>query len=143
MIGINRIWVWLRVAAIFLVAIGACIAPLESRFKPPLNWLTLLGIFVFIPIALVLVIGFQRLNPHSAKVWHRPSWSTNPFNFRDPIQFFYLAALLSIAQGIVTLLRVFVASVPLYPEVFVPLTMGIGIWLGVKMVVLMNPAKFN
>jgi hypothetical protein len=138
-----NIWVWLRVAATILVAVGACIAPLEPRFKPPLNWLTLLGIFVFIPVALVLVVGFQRLNPGSAKVWSRPSWSTNPFNFRDPIQFFYLGAFLSIAQGIVTLFRVIVAPVPLYPEAFVPLTMGIGIWLGVKMVVLLNPAKFG
>ena len=138
-----NIWVWLRVAAILLVAIGACFTPLESRFKPPLDWLTLLGIFVFIPIALVLVIGFQRLNPRSAKVWQHPSWSTNPFNLRDPIQFFYLAALLSIAQGVVAILRVFIASVPLYPEAFVPLTMGIGTWLGVKIVVLLNPAKFS
>jgi hypothetical protein len=138
-----NIWVWLRVAAILLVAIGACFTPLESRFKPPLDWLTLLGIFVFIPIALVLVIGFQRLNPRSAKVWQHPAWSTNPFNFRDPIQFFYLGALLSVAQGVVAILRVFIASVPLYPEAFVPLTMGIGTWLGVKIVVLLNPAKFS
>jgi hypothetical protein len=138
-----NVWVWLRVVAILLVAIGACITPLEPRFKPPLDWLTLLGIFVFIPVALVLVVGFQRLNPRSAKVWHRPSWSTNPFNFRDPIQFFYLGAFLSIAQGIVALLRVLVTSVPLCPEAFVPLTMGTGIWLGVKMVVFLNPAKFN
>jgi hypothetical protein len=120
-----------------------CITPLEPRFKPPLDWLTLLGICVFIPVALFLVIGFQRLNPRSAKVWHRPSWSTNPFNFRDPIQFFYLGAFLFIAQGMVTLLRVFAAPVPLYPEAFVPLAMGIGSWLGVKIVVLLNPAKFN
>ena len=138
-----NIWVYVRVAAILLVAITACIAPLEPRFKPPLDWLTLLGIFAFIPIALVLVIGFQRLNPRSAKVWRHPSWSTNPFNFRDPIQFFYFGAFLSIAQGIVTLLRVLVAPAPLYPEEFVPLTMGVGIWLGVKMVVALNRAKFD
>jgi hypothetical protein len=138
-----NIWVRLRVAAIFLVAIGACFTPLESRFKPPLDWLTLLGIFIFIPIALVLVIGLQRLNPRSAKTWKHPSWSTNPFTLRDPIQFFYLAALLSITQGIVAVLRIFVVAVPLYPEAFVPLIMGIGTWFGVKMVVLLNPAKFN
>lgn len=142
MLSVN-IWVWLRVVAILFVAIGACITPLEPRFKPSLDWPALLGIVVFIPVALVLVIGFQRLNPGSAKVWHRPSWSTNPFDFRDPIQFFNLGAFLSIAQGIVALLRVLVTSVPLYPEAFVPLTMGIGIWLGVKMVVLLYPAKFN
>jgi len=130
-------------AAIILVVIGASITPLEPRFEPPLDWLTLLGIFVFIPFALFLVIGFQRLNPRSAKVWHLPSWSTNPFNFRDPIQFFYLGAFLFIAQGIVTLLRVFVAPVPLYPEAFVPLAMGTGSLLGVKIVVLLNPAKFK
>ena len=138
-----NIWVWLRVVAILLVSIGACITPLEPRFKPPLDWLTLLGIFCIYPCCAVLVIGFQRLNPRSAKGWNRPSWSANPFNFRDPIQFFYLGAFLSLAEGIVAPLRVFVASVPLYPEAFVPLTMSIGIWLGVKMVVLLNPAKFN
>ena len=136
-------WVWLRVAAAIFVAISACISPLEQRAKPPLDWLTLLGIFAFIPVAIVLVVGFQRLNRYSAKIWTRPSWSTNPFNFRDPIQFFYFGAFLSTVGGIVTLLRALVAAGSLYPEELIPLAMGVGVWLGVKLTILLNPAKFS
>jgi hypothetical protein len=135
-------WLWFRMIAILVVVIASCFTPVTPRFEPPISWLILLGIFAFVPIAVALVIGFQRLNPRSAMVWTRPSWSINPFNFRDLVQFFYLGALLSMTQGIIYAIRVLLAATP-YPEAFVALVMGVGVWLGVKLVMLLNPAKFS
>jgi hypothetical protein len=137
------LWVYIRFSAILLVVIGACFEPLGPRAQPPIGWIALLVIFAFCPIALVIVLGFQRVNPHSAGTWHRPSWTTNLFNFREPIQFFYFGAFVSMAQGVIILCRIAVTGAPFYVEALVPSAMGLGIWLGVQMTVALFRSKFD
>jgi hypothetical protein len=136
-------WVWFRLTAIAFVIVAGCFVPLGPRASPPLDWGVLGIIFAFCPIAMVIVFGIQRVNPRSAKVWHRPSWATNPFNFRDPVQFFYLGAILSAAQGLIIVLRIVVTSFPFYVEALVPLAMGLGAWVGVKAIVVVYRSKFE
>jgi len=80
---------------------------------------------------------------NSARTWHRPSWTTNLFNFREPIQFFYFGAFVSTAQGVVILCRIAVTGAPFYVEALVPLAMGLGIWLGVQLAVALFRSKFD
>lgn len=137
------VWKWFRLAAISLVLIAGCFVPLGPRASPPLAWYVPMVIFVFCPIAMVLVVGVQRVNPRSAHVWHRPSWTGNPFNFRDPIQFFHFAAIITIAQGVVILARVSLTSFPFYVESLVPLAMGLGVWVGVRVTMALYRSKFE
>jgi hypothetical protein len=136
-------WVWLRLAAIALVIVLGCFAPLGPRATPPLDWYVPLVIFFFGPLAMVIVLGVQRINPRSARTWHRPSWTANPFSFRDPVQFFHFAAFLSIAQGVVVLARVLLTSTPFYVEALVPLAMGLGVWVGVRLAIALYSSKFE
>jgi hypothetical protein len=136
-------WVWFRLVAIGLVITAGCFVPLGPRAAPPLDWNVLGIILVFCPIAMVIVFGIQRVNPRSAKVWHRPSWATNPFNFRDPVQFFHLGAILSIAQGFIIVVRIALTSFPFYVEALVPFAMGLGVLVGVKVVVAVFSSKFE
>jgi hypothetical protein len=135
-------WVWFRLTAIALVIIAGCFVQLGPRSTPPLDWYAPGAIFAFCPIAMVVVFGIQRVNSRSAKVWHRPSWATNPFNFRDPVQFFHLAAILSIAQGFIVIARVWITSYPFYIEALIPLAMGLGVWVGLKVVLVVYSSKF-
>jgi hypothetical protein len=134
---------WFRLAAIAFALVAGCLAPLGPSTSPPLAWYVPIVIFVFCPIAMVVVLGVQRINPYSAKVWHHPSWTSNPFNFRDPIQFFHFAAITTTAQGIVVLVRVSLASFPFYVEALVPLAMGLGVWVGVRVVTALYRSKFE
>jgi hypothetical protein len=127
-----NIWMWFRLAAIVVVLIAGCFAPLGPLAQPPLAWYVPIIVFVFCPIAMVIVFGVQRVNPRSAKVWHPPSWTRNPFDFRDPIQFFHFGAIITIAQGVVVLARVSLTS--FHVEALVPLAMGLGVWVGVRVV---------
>jgi hypothetical protein len=134
---------WFRFAAIGLVLIAGCFVPLGPRTSPPLEWYVPMLILAFCPIAMVVVFGLQRVNPRSAKMWHRPSWISNPFNFRDPIQFFHFGAIITIAQGVVVLARVSLTSTPFYVEALVPLAMGLGMWIGVRVVMALYRSKFG
>ena len=56
----------------------------------------------------------------------------NPFNVREPRQFFHVVACANFAQGSVTLARVAYSSTPFYIEALVPLVMALGILVGLQ-----------
>ena len=134
-------WLLARIALLAFVAISSFFVPLGQQASPPLSWQALGVIFVFCPVALVIVLGLQTLNPRSAGLWHKPSWSLNPFNFKEPVQFFHLGAYVFIIQGTVTLARA-TASQAISIEVLVPLAMGMGILVGLEVCRKLFRSKF-
>ena len=136
-------WKLLRMSLIVFIAVSSLFAPLEPQVKPPIGWPVLGAIFIFTPFGLFLVIGMQSVNPLSAKVWRKPDWDINPFNFRDPVQFFYFGAFLMLAQGIVTLCRIAFTKAPFYPESLIPLVMGLGMLLGVRIIMFAFRSKYS
>jgi hypothetical protein len=136
-----NMWVSVRLALLLFSAISAFLVPLGPHAKPPIGWGSLLVIFLFCPIGLLAVLGFQVANPRSAVVWRRPSWSINPFNFREPLQFFHLAAYVCLIQGLVGLTRLTLSSTPFYVEVLVPLAMGAGAFIGLHGAMLLFRSK--
>jgi len=122
-----HVWLIVRWTLIAASAVGAFFVPLGPQASPPMGWGALLAILAFCPIGLLFVLGLQIINPRSAKLWLRPSWQLNPFNFRQPHQFFHLAAYACLAQALVVLVRLVVSQVSFYVEVLVPLAMATGI----------------
>jgi len=127
-----NVWSFVRVGLVLFVAVASFFVPLQPQAEPPITWLALAAIFVFCPLGLLFVLGIQTINPWSAKVWRRPSWTLNPFNFREPLQFFHLGAYVCLTQGVVTLARVAYSTIPFYVEALLPLVMGLGILVGVQ-----------
>jgi hypothetical protein len=136
-------WVYVRLAIILGSGIGACLLPLGPQAAPPIGWSALAAIFGACSIGMVLVLGIQRVNPRSAKVWHRPSWTANPFNFKDPLQFFHLGAFVCLAEAVVTLIRWAFSAMPFYVEILVPSAMGLGILLGIGLTTVVFQSKFT
>lgn len=138
-----RAWVIVRWALIAASAIGTFFVPLGPQARPPIGWGALLAIFAFCSVGLAFVLGLQAINPRSAKLWLRPSWQLNPFNFRQPLQFFHLGAYVCLAQALVVLARLAVSQVSFYVEALVPLAMAIGVLLGLQFVTLVFRAKIE
>ena len=136
-------WKLFRIGLIVFVAVSSFFAPFGPQAKPTIDWNTLVVIFFFIPIALLFVVGIQAANPFSAKAWRKPDWNLNPLNFRDPVQFFHLGAYAMLGQGIVILCRIPFSNVPFYPEVLLPMIIGIGILLGIQIIMLVFRSKYS
>jgi hypothetical protein len=136
-----NIWVIVRWTIILMAAAGELLAPLHPWAQPPIGWVALLAIFGGCSIGMLFVLGLQAANPFSAKQWLRPSWHSNPFNFRQPMQFFHLGAYVCFAQGWVLLLRLTLSRVPFYLEALVPFVMALGILAGLQLVSLLFRAK--
>ena len=138
-----RVWLIVRWVIIVTSAIGAFFVPLGPQATPPMGWGSLLAILVFCPVGLVFILGIQIINPRSAKIWLRPSWQLNPFNFQQPLQFFHLGVYVCLAQAFVVLARLAVSQVSFYVEALVPLAMAAGIFIGLQFVVFVFGAKIE
>jgi hypothetical protein len=139
----KSLWWVIRTSLVVLGAIVSFFVPLGPQAKPPIDWFALLLIFASCPIALVFVLGIQVMNPMSSRVWRRPSWSANPFNFSEPLQFFHFGAYAMLVQGTVLLIRLAASPVPFYVEVLIPMTMGLGVLLGIQLTMLVFRRKMR
>lgn len=109
----------------------------------PLEFTQLLVIFLFIPFALNIVLGLQFLNKQSAKIWKSPSWFLNPFNFKQPLQFFHFAAFFSISFGLSALISLVWKGSNCIYQAALPLSIGVGLLIGIHCALLIFKNKIE
>lgn len=134
-------WLFVRIALVLLSGVASLFVPVGPQAVPPMGWSAVLVILFACPAMLVVVLAVQSINPRSDTKWRRPSWFLNPFNFREPLQFFHFAAYVLLAQGLATLVKVAVSPIPFYAEALVPLAMGVGIGGGIQLALLVFRSK--
>ncbi len=126
-----RFWLYVRLA---LIALSFLQGALSSEIVAPpegVSVLLLIDVFLFDIVAMLFLIGMQRINPRSAPVWRYPRWSINPFFMSEPLQFFHLGGFFFIAVGVGSALRLFLGgrTIPL-TVLFAP-AIGAGVLAGV------------
>ena len=136
------VWLVTRIALVMSGALGATAflpGPDSPFVGQPISFL--LVFFGFGVIAMPFVVGLQAFNPRSGILWTKPDWRTNPFSLKQPLQFFHMMGYYFIVSGIAasvaTLLRHMSGLEP-----FIPIALGAGVLLGVKICILLFRWKF-
>lgn len=111
-----------------------------AQEAPPVMWQFVLVAFLFGIIGLQFLIGLQAFNPMSAKVWLRPAWKHNPFNLKQPLQFFHFCGWFMLASSFPTAIEGSKESMLLAAT---PAAFGLGILIGVRLSVLIYRRKFS
>jgi|HubBroStandDraft_1064217.scaffolds.fasta_scaffold24110_2 hypothetical protein len=133
------LWLAIRVALLLVgfFSAGAFMRSMTDDFSKP-SWPFLAKIVALTAFGVVFVLGLQKINPRSIARWDPPRWSTNPFTLlRDPLGFFHLSAWYFISVGLGCLLL----GLTRYPRNWVwelPIGIGIGTWVGVRMMSLLS-----
>jgi uncharacterized membrane protein len=122
---------------------GFSIASPRSVGSSNVDWTACLVTLAFTPLAVLLLVAVQAVNPYSAKVWRKPSWQVNPFLFKDPLQFFHLAAYHFMVAGIVGCLTLFYRGKEAAPLAVWLLSIGMGLWLGMQLSLLIFRRKLR
>ncbi len=84
-------------------------------------------------VALPLLLSIQTLNPLLRRKWSRPSWFSNPYTLRDPLQGFHLDAFAFMAFGFGALLTLPFVGFSVLPFAIGLALIGVGTWLGVRL----------
>ncbi|MCG8550420.1 MAG: hypothetical protein MI799_08470 [Desulfobacterales bacterium] len=101
-----------------------------SESAPQITSIDVLMMTFLMPFALVFVIGIQYFNSLSEKIWEIPSWFVNPFNLKQPLQFFHFLTFILIAFGLSSSLSLFWNGFNHVPEAIMPLALGCGLLAG-------------
>ncbi len=137
-------WFWIRIIIVIMgSSSGLSITSLEILESSNVDWIACLALLLFIPFGLSFVIAIQAFNPLSAKIWRKPSWYLNPFIFKEPLQGFHLIAFHFMFAGIVACMTLVNRGKEAAPLALSLLSIGIGIWLGVQLSMLLFKKKME
>ncbi|WP_417389285.1 VOC family protein [Gimesia sp.] len=125
-------WARFRAIVLILAAIAGSLSFLNYQSEP-LNdspvldayffYFAFLVSFLFWPVMVVAVVGFQTINPYSDPVWTRPTHSCNPFRLKNPLQVVHFLMYFVMAQGAGAILTAILGG-------WLQLLMGIGMIIG-------------
>ena len=137
-------WFFVRFGLIVASAITYAIqGSVSAHAEPPIDMSALIiGLFFGI-IGLQCILAIQFMNKKSAEIWEHPSWSENPFQIKQPIQFFHLGAWLFIASSIVSVIQTWLKSPKFILDALMPLVIGVGLLIGVHLSRLLFRRKFR
>lgn len=143
MLDAMKNWTWVRVVLVLAGVFGAgTFLPGPTSPFAGGSLMLLVQLFLFGVIGMLFVVGIQAVNPRSDATWQRPAWNLNPFNLKQPLQLFHLAAFHFIAAGIAAVVLAQVRRI-VGLEPFVPLAIGGGCLTGVWLCVLIFRRKFT
>lgn len=137
-------WFFVRLGLVAGSAILYVIqGPLSEHATPPIGISALvMGLFFGI-FGLQFVLAIQFMNKKSAESWEHPSWSENPFQMKQPIQFFHLGAWLFIVSSTVSALLTWFKNPQFILDAIMPLVIGVGLLIGVHLSRVLFRRKFR
>lgn len=126
-------WRAIRLGIVGLFVFLALFGPLGPSSEPTMTWSAVGAIFAVFPIAMLVGFGVLFIVRGPRFEWQPPSWEKNPFDFAHAEQFFHLGAFVMLASGAATLAKTLVMTGEVTPGTLVPMAMGIGVWLGLRL----------
>jgi hypothetical protein len=132
---VNNYWFKARIALLALCFIASPLflsATRHEDFSQP-SWSFPLIMVGIVTLATIFVVGLQQINPLSHETWERPSWSSSPFDGWSLLRNFHISAWCLISTGVGSLVFGLVAT-PHSWAGELPLSVGVGVLLGVRIV---------
>jgi hypothetical protein len=105
--------------------------------------LILLVPIIAFPIILLPQFGRSATKKGSLEKWEKPSWNLNPFQWKQPLQFFHLGGFCFIAAGLVGIFRSLVYGPSMLFFNLFTLSGGLGVLLSVMLAQKLYAEKFN
>jgi len=93
-------WKMFRMSAVAVAFAAGLMGAQATLVSQRIPWIILLAMFAASIPAMLLIIWLQRINPWTAATWQFPDWALNPFQLREPLQFFHFTGYLIFAAGL-------------------------------------------
>ena len=127
-------WFYVRIVIVGIGSLSGLLSSLPgSSDSQYIDILDCIIVLILCPLGLLFIIGIQAINPYSEKVWIKPSWESNPFNLKDPLHFFHLAAFHIMAGTIGSLISLIFQGTKLWLPILFYICAGASTWLGVQL----------
>ena len=104
---------------------------LDPKQFPNPSWSFPIKMIAIISVAIIFLIGVQDAHKGAETKWPKPTWFENPFGIDRPVSMFDAGSYYMLAAG----LSGAVLELRATPRTWaweLPLSIGIGLWLGAK-----------
>ena len=142
-------WRTIRIAGMALCLIGGALIVFSGhqtgQDEVPFAFImfSILLPLIFFPLAMVMGISIQSINPFQNKPWTIPNWDSNFFSLTNPLHFFHTAAFFMASSAVGTLLASFFTGSSTFIIGLEGLSGSAGILLGVKLCTKIYRKKFQ
>lgn len=140
-----RNWFWLTVRASWIV-VGLIQGPwlpaqLDGALIQQPSWSFAVEMVGIVVVGIVVLVGFQVGRCASLAKWPRPSWFENPFGLDRRVSLFEASSYYVLAVGVSS--AVFeLRAVPRTWAWELPVAIGVGLWLGCRLCLVVFRTKF-
>jgi hypothetical protein len=127
----DRRWLFARLG---LCLVGVIQSPFLMDSMPDdfskSSWPFFVEMWAMVSVGILIVVGFQKINPKMDTPWEAPSWTRCPFVLKQPLQFFHFGAWYLMSAEIGSLIFG-LSKTPTNWFWELPLSSGAGMWTGV------------
>ncbi|WP_281849292.1 hypothetical protein [Dyella sp. GSA-30] len=141
--GNEKIWLFLRIVLLVVALIHSVyfVKTLPGDFSRPF-WPFFFEMIGIVAVSVFGVTFFQLPKQASDVRWAKPSWFANPFRLRQALPIFDLAAYYFLVLGL-GCLAIGLSREPRNWALELPLSIGIGAFLGVRVVLMVFKDRFE
>jgi hypothetical protein len=128
-------WLWIRIVTVLAALATGPVTyqKMHAEFENQVpSWSFVVAMVGFGIFSTLFVLAIH--NAQTKYAWSKPSWLENPFNFRQPAQFFHMGAWSFVTLGLSTALYPLMLGMRNFMFVL-PLSVGVGMLLGLKLAV--------
>jgi len=138
-------WMFARVLLFVAAIAGTALLPTNEaheRLPAMVKVMLALAAPFLAYVGLKYVVGFQAKNLVSAKRWTRPSWQSNFLNFRDPLHFVHMAAIVLLGSAIGLAIAGVFRNQETLLQAWACLGGALGLYIGVRRCEYLFPDKY-
>jgi len=138
------IWHIIRIILVVLFFVSGFFNFDDGLKNPPLaiQIFFIIAPIFFFPLALLIVIGVQYINPLQYKRWTLPSMDSNFLSLMDPVHFFHASVYFSASAGLGVIIGALFRDSLNPMEGLKYLSSSLGIFLGIKLCIKVYYKKF-
>ena len=128
-------WKYIKFALIAIAIVGCFLkSPNDESYDvyATIGWTPVFAGFVFFPLIVIVGVLILKVIFRKRLKFERPTWASNPLNLDYPERFFHFAGFFLVASGLSQIIFVLSNSGKFYPVLFAPVSLGLGILSGIR-----------
>lgn len=140
----NGFWLLVRVIWILVGVVQGpwLVNALDPKQFPDPSWSFPLILIAIISVAIIFLVGVQDARQGAETRWPRPRWIENPFGIDRPVSVFDAGSYYMLAAGL-SGAALELRATPRTWAWELPMSLGVGLWLGAKCCTMLFPERFN
>lgn len=126
-----NIWPDVKIALIIIATVSSVFNTTYAEVGNKPGWELVMTGLLFFPSIVLIGVFVLKVILRRKLDFEAPNWRSNPLDFSHPEHFFHLGGMVMLISGIGGLMANYFRSGDLWPILFAPAALGLGVLIGI------------